>query len=255
MLKIIKTIPTALVLISLIGCGGGNNTSSPQSTTTTGQAQGVYSGSDSQGGFFESIILPNDNYWAIVGTVSGNVFTVSEMLAGQGTSNHGKYTASLTDFHSIGTSDSGSVSASYVTGSSISGTVTESGSPAVTFTGTFLTSSSFNYNTSATLTNITGAWSGTLLDGTSTAVTINANGSFSGSSSSGCSFSGTLTPDASGKNFFNVSLTYGASPCLLPNQTSSGVAVDYLLSDGVTRQLVAGVASGTSYGTVFIANR
>ncbi|MBV9342820.1 MAG: hypothetical protein JO159_18300 [Acidobacteria bacterium] len=261
MFKAIKRIPPIVVLISIIGCGGGNQTSSntsstsSQSNSTPGQAQGVYSGTDSQSRSFESIILPNDTYWAIFGTVSGNVFTVSGMLTGQGTSNNGKYTAKVTDFHYTGTSDNGSVSASYVTGSSISGTLSESGSTSVTFNGTFMPTSSFNYNSPANLANISGAWSGTLLNGTSAAISVNGTGAFSGSDSTGCSFSGTLSPDASGKNFFNVSLTYGASPCSLANQTSSGIAVDYLLSDGVTNQLVAGVASGTSSGTVFIANR
>jgi hypothetical protein len=255
-IMVTRAVPPILLLISLVGCGGGNNTSSNNgSRSTPGQAQGVYSGTDSQSNSFESIILPNDMYWEIFGTVSGNVFNVSGMLTGQGASNNGKYSATLTDFHHTGSSDTGSVSASYVMGSSINGTVTESGSPTVTFSGTFMPSSSFNYNTQANLANITGAWSGTLLDASSAALTINANGSFSGSNSSGCSFSGTLTPDASGKNFFDVSLTLGASPCVPANQTSSGIAVDYLLSDGVTTQFVAGVASGTSYGTLFIANR
>jgi hypothetical protein len=71
--------------------------------------------------------------------------------------------------------------------------------------------------------------------------------------SSGCSFSGTISPDSSNKNFFDVSLTFGASPCLFPNQTATGVGVEYLLSNGVTHQLLGAVTSGTSFGTVFAA--
>jgi hypothetical protein len=52
-----------------------------------------------------------------------------------------------------------------------------------------------------------------------------------------------------------VSLTFGASPCSLPNQTATGIAVEYLLSDGVTHQLLAGVTAGTAFGTVFAAVR
>lgn len=167
-------------------------------------------------------------------------------------SKSGAYTASVNDFDSAGLVGSGSVSATYVVGTSINGTLTETGSPNITFSGTVLPTSSFNYSTAASLANIIGTWSGTLLDGSSATVNINADGSFSGSDSSGCSFTGNVSPDSSGKNFFNVSLTYGASPCLLPNQTATGIAVNYLLSDGVTQQLLAGVTSGTSFGTVFI---
>ena len=41
--------------------------------------------------------------------------------------------------------------------------------------------------------------------------------------------------------------------CLLPNQTQTGIAIDYLLSNGSTRQLLGAVSSGSS-GNVFIAN-
>lgn len=243
-----------LFLVVTIGCGGGSNSSgsSNSQSATPGQAQNVYSGTTSNGGSFEAIILPNDKLYTIYGTTSGNVFSVQGMLTGQGASKSGTYTASVSDFDSAGSIGSGSVSATYVVDTSINGTLSETGSPNITFSGAVLPTSSFNYNTAASLANVTRTWNGTLLDGSSATVTINADGSFSGSDSSGCSFTGNVSPDSSTKNFFNVSLTYGASPCLLPNQTATGIAVNYLLSDGVTEQLLAGLASGTSFGTVFI---
>ena len=87
-----------------------------------------------------------------------------------------------------------------------------------------------------------------------TSVTINSNGTVS-SSNSGCSFTGTVSADSSGKDFYDVSITFGASPCALPNQTATGVGVYYLLSDNVTHQLLAGVTVGNSNGTVFFAQR
>jgi hypothetical protein len=41
----------------------------------------------------------------------------------------------------------------------------------------------------------------------------------------------------------------------LPNQSASGIGVDYLLSDGVTTQLLAAVSSRSSSGIVFAAQR
>jgi hypothetical protein len=258
MFKQLLTAAIIAVLITVTGCGGTKGTNSggfkSSGSNTPGQAQAVYSGTASNGTAFQTIILPTDQYYAIYGTTSGNTFTISGMLTGQGVSNDGKYTATVTDFSNTGTTNTGSVSASYVVGSSITGTLTETGNPALTFAGTVMPSSSFNYGAAASLADITGSWTGTLLDGTSATVTINANGNFSGSDS-GCLFSGTIRPSTSGKNFFDVSMSFGASPCASPNQTASGVAIDYLLSDGITHQLLAGVSSGSTFGTVFVGNR
>jgi hypothetical protein len=248
-----KQLVAASILASAVlvtGCGGGSNSGTP---STAGQAQGVFSGAASSGFAFRTIVLPDDTFYAIYGTTTGNVLSIDGMMTGRGASTHGKYAATVTDFYFTGAINSGSVAASYVAETSISGAVTESGT-SITFSGTASALSSFNYGVPAVLSDITGAWAGTLMDGTSALVTVSSNGSVNGSDS-GCSFSGSVTPDSSGKNFFRVSLTYGGSPCLFPNQTQTGIAIDSLLSDGVTHQLLAGVTSGTIYGTVLVANR
>jgi hypothetical protein len=245
-----------VVSLMMVGCGGsgGSSNSGGGNPNTAGQAQGVYSGTASSGYSFSSIVLPNDKFYGIYGTVSGNVFYVYGMITGQGTSGSSTYTApSVTDFFYTGATYTVSITASYVPGSSLNGTLTESGT-VTTFSGTPLSASSFNYNTPASLSAISGSWTGSLLDGTTTTVTINSNGTVSGSSS-GCSFSGTVAADSSNKNFFNVSLTFGSFPCAFPNQTASGIAIYYLLSNGITHQLLAGVTVGTSQGTVFFAVR
>ena len=252
MMMLRKAVVLCLLPLILVGCGG-NNSSSSGNQRTPGQAQGVYEGTTSSGYNFDAIVLPNDKFFAIYGANT----TVDGMMTGQGTSGASTYTANVTDFYYTGQTCTGSVSASYVAGSSLNGTLTENCVATQTFSGTSLPASSFNYNTPASLSAISGTWTGVLLDGASATVTIGSNGNFSGSDS-GCTFSGTITPDSSNKNFFDMSLTFGGPPCLDPNQTASGIAVDYLLSDGVTRQLLAavtGTSSGTSWGTVFAANR
>jgi hypothetical protein len=234
-----------------VGCGGGSSATKP---SAAGQAQGVFSGTSSNGLSYTTIILPDDSLYAIYGTSSGNSLLVSGFITGQGSSGSDTYTSSVTDFTSAGAKVNGSVSASYSAGSSINGKLTESGVADVTFNGAAPASSSFVYGNPATLTNVVGTWAGTLMDGTMAVVTISSDGSVSGSAS-GCSFSGSVTPDSSGKNFFRVSFAYGGSPCLFPNQTQSGIAVYYLLSDGVTGELLAGISSGTSSGSVFTATR
>jgi hypothetical protein len=249
----------ALAMLLTSGCGGGKSSNSTPlgntpSGNTAGQAQGVFSGTTSTGLSFQGIVVPSDKFYAIYGTTVGNVFYISGLITGQGSSQNGNYTATVTDFYYTGATTTGSLTATYVPGKSINGTVAESGNNDITFNGTAISSASFNYASSALLSDISGTWTGTLTDGSAATVDITASGSFSGSDL-GCSFSGSVKPDASGKNFFTVSLTYGGSPCTMPNQIQVGIGVEYLLSDGVTHQLLAGVTSGTSYGTVFVANR
>jgi len=261
-MRIIGLFAGMCSFVLLVACGGGsgsgNSSLVPPPQTPPPQAppaqppsaQGVYSGSTSVGLTFETIVLPNDRFYAIYGPGSGNTFHGAGIVMGQGTSDNGQYTASITDYYNTGLIAPGSVSASYVAGLSISGTLTETGL-SETFNGTAIPAWEFYYNTPAVLSVIAGSWTGTLQDGTTAYVTINPNGSFSGSDS-GCSFAGTMPPDTS-KNFFNVQMTFGDTPCLFPNQMATGVAVDYLLSDGITRQLLAGLTSG-NFGTIFVAN-
>jgi len=248
-----------LAAIALVGCSNGNsaNNSGNGNTATPGQAQGVYAGTTSTGLTFNGIVLPNDMFYAIYGNMSGNTFYVCGMATGQGTSNNGKYTATENDFTYCGGSYnvySGSVNATYTASSSLNGSMSEN-SNSVTFTGTAPTNSFYNYNADASLSSISGSWSGSLTDGEAASVSIDSLGNATGISSSGCSFTGTASPSSSNKNFFNVSLTFGGSPCVAPNQTATGIGVNYLLSDGVTNQLLAGVSSGNSLGIVFAAER
>lgn len=241
------------VALLLIGCSKSSSGNNGGSGSTAGDAQGVYSGTTSSGYAFDVIVLPNDKFYGIYGTISGNAFLIYGLIVGQGASGSSTYTASVDDFFYTGTVTPGSISGSYVAGTSVNGTLTE-GTANITFTGAALPSSDFNYSAAASLSAITGTWTGDLLDGAPATVTINANGSVSGSSQ-GCSFSGTVAADSSNKNFFDVSLTFGGSPCVLPNQTATGIGVEYLLSNGVTHQLLAGVTVGTTAGTVFVANQ
>jgi hypothetical protein len=244
------------VSLMLVGCGGYGSSSSNSGGgggNYTGQAQGAYSGTTSSGFSFTTIVLPNDKFYAIYGTVSGNVLMLQGMITGQGASGISTYTANVTDFLFSGLVNTGTINATFMPGSNLNGTLTEGGTM-TTFNGASLPASTFNYKTPALVSAVSGAWTGSLLTGAPATVSIGTSGSVTGTSQ-GCSFSGTVAADSSNKNFYDVSLTFGASPCLLPNQTASGIGVEYLLSDNVTHQLLAAVTVGTSAGTVFAAER
>lgn len=241
-----------MLVLLLSGCGGTTRslpttatTSSPAptSTATPGQAQGFYSGTYSYGTPFYAVVLPDDAFYLIDGHVAadGSMDRVWRLLTGQGTSSNGKYVAALQatlyDTHfSIG------LDATYVIGTSMSGSLAANTGATSTFTATAVPAAQLNFNTPANLSNIAGDWTGIflsdMLDGTpdSATVSISLTGQITPVGSP-CSYSGIIAPDAN-KNFFNVTITFGPAPCNLPNQTVSGIAMEMLLSNGTNRQLL-----------------
>ncbi|MGD0966265.1 MAG: hypothetical protein ABSA57_20500 [Candidatus Acidiferrales bacterium] len=259
-----------VVSLMLVSCGSGYSSSNNNASGEGGSAgggnsggnsaqdvDGVFSAVASNGYTFTTIILPNEKLYGIYGTISGNQLLLDGLITGQGTTNGTSYNASVTDFSFTGTVSSGTFSASGFSGASMDGSLAESGN-VTTFTAASDLGSVWDYGTTfqtpASPSAISGSWTGTLLDGMTTTVTISSNGSLTGSSS-GCLFTGTVVPDSSKDNFYDVSLTFGGSPCSFSNQTANGIAVEYLLSDGVTNQFLAAVTIGNSGGTVFAAER
>lgn len=255
-----KHLLLAFIILSisgLVACGGGGSNGSGSTTTAASStAQGVYLGTSVAGSTtstFEAIILPDDKFYAVYGFQAGDgTLFVDGFVTGQGKSANGTtYTvSSLTDYY-LGTPSSGSLSGTFVPGVSVKGTITEPGLTS-NFTGTPMAASTFNYNTPASLAALTSTWTGGAIDDTITStVTVTSNGSFTGGFT-GCTFTGTATPDAS-KNFFNVSVKFQGSGCLLNGQTVPGAAVVSTLSSGKSQLLVA--ITAPSYGTVYIGTK
>jgi hypothetical protein len=218
--------------------------------------QGVYSGTSSRGSSFEALVLPDNSFWALYGTTSGNTFFVEGVMQGNGSYTGNNYSASGLDYYYLDPQYvyAFSVNATFVPGSSINGTVTDSASGTSSFNAKMMLTSSFNYDATPTLSDIAGSWNGALLGNVPANASIQSDGTFAGSSQ-GCNFSVSITPDPSGHNFFDVTITYGSGSCYFPGVTQTGIAVDYVLSDGTTRQLVAAVHDSGHGNNVFIANR
>ncbi len=65
-----------------------------------------------------------------------------------------------------------------------------------------------------------------------------------------------MTPRASGKNVFNLTLVFGAAPCVFPGATFSGVAYSYPLLPGSRRQLTAAARNtAQSAGLLLVGTR
>ncbi len=249
--KRLTILASSLLLIA--GCGGGGD--SPATTVPT--AEGVYGGTltGSTSNAFQMLVLENGDYWTMYGTSTSTIFFVNGFVQGSGASSNGTFSSSNARDFGFAPAVSGSVSATYNASTpSISGTVS---APAGTvgFSGGAIAGSLYNYNTPASVSSISGAWALTELAGSRLALNIAASGAFTASSSDGCNFSGTVTPRPSGKNVFNVALTFGPAPCGLPGQAATGIAVAYPLSSGATQLVVAAVDGPRTYGAAAVGTR
>jgi hypothetical protein len=100
----------------LIGCGSSYNSNGNSSGGGGGnaaaRAQGIYSGTISSGYALTTIVLPDDKFYAVYGTVSGTNLSLFGLVAGQGTSSSGTYNADATDYFYMGAAKSGTITAS-----------------------------------------------------------------------------------------------------------------------------------------------
>ncbi|MFM0053275.1 hypothetical protein [Caballeronia grimmiae] len=237
------------------GGGGGNSASSTSTATTTPPvtAEGLYSGTTSTGYQLAGLVLETGEYYVLYSKNN----TIYGVVQGNGTSNNGSFSSSNAfDFFLPNSSRTpATVSATYTAKQSLQGTLTEAGQ-GVTFTSTYQSS----YDTPASLSAIAGTYSGASATGSGTApisLTVSANGSLSGTSTVGtttCGYSGTLTPRSTGKNVFNVSVTFNGSNCALGTATVAGYAVP--VTNGTTTTLYAvGLLPDRSNGFLAIGTK
>ena len=255
-MKAIRLIALAILLptaLTACGGGGGGGAISPPAPVA-GAAQGIYIGTVSDGGELDTIVLENDQFYSMYGhTVSGG-FLISGFVQGDGKSNNGSFTSSnAVDSTSLNTRVAASVNASYVPGLNLNGSLTEPAGT-VTFTSAPIAAAVINYNSPANLADIAGKWSLTSLRGFSNTFTITATGAFT-ATSGGCSFSGTFTPRASGKNVFDVAMDFGPAPCQIPSQSIKGMAIDYTLTNGQRQLIVAGIDASRTETAAFFGVR
>jgi hypothetical protein len=184
----------------------------------------LYNGTTGDGRSTTGIVLDDGTYYFLYSFV-GNPNLIAGVVQGDGTSTGATFTSNnAVDFNLQGLGVMpATVSATYHPKQSISGTVSYPTKGAFnTFGGTY----NPLYEATPSLTALAGTFTGQAATsaGVETAtVTIQSSGSLSGTGSSGCNFTGTATPRAHG-NVFNVSISFGAAPCLFANQTLSGIA-------------------------------
>jgi hypothetical protein len=146
-----------------------------------------------------------------------------------------------------------------VSSASYSGTFTAKSTMNVTtsaggsFSGIYDTA----YDQPASLAAVTGTFSGVGVSGTSpvqaVSVAISPSGAITVPASLGCSAAGTATPRPSGKNIFNVTVTFTGSNCALGNGASTSGVAYY---DAATRRvLVMAMNAAKSDGFIYLGQK
>jgi hypothetical protein len=207
-----------------------------QTTTTTktlrvlpavssggGAATGLWSGSTNTNRTVTGVVLGDGTYYVLY-SVPGVPSTIAGIVQGTGSvsgSTFASTNAKDFNFETPGVF-SASVSATVISKQSLNGSITPSGSGAISFATVY----DSDWEQTPTLSGLAGTYTGTVASsaGTESAtVTVSASGAVNGTGASGCTVTGTATPRTDG-NAFNITLNWGGAPCLFAGQTFQGHA-------------------------------
>ena len=244
---------SAVALLSACGGGGGGGDGGGGNVANV-QVEGAWQGTTSNNYVVNLIALENNEFYTIFGVNSGSNFLVYGFDQGTTSVSGSSISGSFREYPNGASSYTGTVSGTAVASTSITGTNTYATGRS-TFALTPIPTATFNYSRAASISDVQGSWTGTMSTGSSAAVSISSTGAIAGSSA-GCLFSGTATPRSSGKNIMNVSVTFGAAPCVLAGQTATGIAINYTIAATNQKQLIVAVQDSTKqFGSMFFAVR
>lgn len=211
-------------MLSLAACGGGGGSSSSGGGQATTDAQGLYQGVTDTGRVITGVVLSSGVYYFLYGQEGGGADVLAGVVQGSASAGGGNF-ASLNakDFNleGLGVLDAG-VTATYLSGQYLNGTVSYGAGDTVTFTAAY----DADYELTPDLAAVAGAFAGeTEAPGgaESADIAFDAAGGFAGAASGGCDFTGTIAPRSEG-NVFNLSVTFADADCLYDGSTLTGIA-------------------------------
>lgn len=264
--------------LQLAGCGSGSSSSDstpgasvpPPTTTAPTGVQGSWRGNINSptpnSRLLETIVLDDGTLWMAYSTANDPVQTdallnAAGLIKGSGTPDEaaGAFNVSSARQLSLedGTRAAISVSSTYVTGSTLSGSITrDPGAPATALPSPASFSSLYRtaYNNNLTLAHLTGTYQGSLsttLGKHSASLTVDAAGAVTGSDNTGCSITGTATARSRG-NVFNISLTFGSEAGCAAN---AGVSQQGVLSLESGRAGIMAADTDMKKAFIFVGNR
>jgi hypothetical protein len=215
------------------------------------RAEGVYTGTLSNGEQHDTIILENGQIFMM--HYSLELVYGDSLIEGLGNAENGSFSSSdAKDFlfdtviagqHVINAVLPASISASYTADGSLNGTITEQG-PTITFTGKQVDPSRYIYDAPANLADVVhdNSVQGPILSRITLDGSINIR-------ARECFATGSIKPRASGKNVFDLQLSFSNGPiCPLNGQTANaaGFVYKFVSANGTTTKLLIIVGTDAS---------
>ena len=273
-----KSIASLMLLCAMLAaCGGGggsttdtannsnssgNQTSETSSSNTSGSSEsnatsttgnvapvqssmeGLYVGTTADGGFYKSVVLSNQTYWALYGLETNGAVYMQGLVNGiNAVKTLTSYTVKGSNISSVGRFDAAELSANYVAGVGMNGAVTTP-LKKIGFIATPLKTSQYDYNSRSRVSDVTGQWSADTLENKKGDWFVSTTGAIT-ANLAGCLVSGQMTPSDSGKNMFKVVIRTGVAPCTVPLTQFSGDAVKYGTATGFELMVFTTNEAGT----------
>jgi len=230
--------------------------------TATATAAGYYVGSQTVSGVTSTVnyaklfIKNNGEYWLRSYINSGQTASVQGLFYGNGTSSNGSYTSTSGIDVFSATKSVATLRGTYVSNTSFDSTATSGGA---TISGKLAIPSPTTYSfiTSPTLTAISGNYNfsfATTAGAQTLTLSVTSTGALSGATTGGCVITGNVSPMTTGENAYDISIIYGAAPCISPNVINTGFAVIEMNAAGT--QISGGALnSGKNDGLLFLGTK
>lgn len=237
--------------VCLSACGDGSMTPSPPPPPPAPSAVGLWNGTTANGRTIGGLVLDDGTFWFLYTSIV-NPSAAAGLVQGNYTAVSGSFTSSnAVDFNleGLGILNS-SIDGTYVVKQTLSGTIAHQAGQT-----TFTTTYDPDYELTPDLNLLAGTYTGVVATNETVTVTVLASGSLFGSSTSGCTFTGTASPQASG-NAYNVTIKLGASEAFQPGVCSSDTVNGVAYFDAPTKRLHSAALNSTrTSGFIFIGTK
>ncbi len=230
----------------LSACGSESDTPSlPLPTLPTTSAEGLWTGTTNTNRTVAGLVLDNGTYWFLYSEVS----TPAGLIQGDSSSLNGAFASSNAKDANLQTGVlDATINGNYTAKQSLDGTIAYQAGGQIKFTTTY----NSDYDLPPDVNAVSGIYTGPVAVNETVNVTVTSAGGISGSSSTGCTFTGSFSPRAQG-SAFDVTMTFGGQPaCLNGSDTVRGVG---FYDAGAKRLYSAALNDTRTKGFVFIGTK
>ncbi|MGZ8405690.1 MAG: hypothetical protein ACXW38_08440 [Nitrospira sp.] len=238
-----------LLVVSLSACGGdGDIPTPPPVTASATSAEGHWTGTTDTNRTVKALVLDDGIYWALYSDAS-TPSIIAGVIQGDSSSQNGAFTSSnARDFNLQTGILEALINGTYAMKQNLNGTIVYQTGGQSTFTMTY----NSDYDLTPDINAVAGTYTGFVTATETVTVVVSTTGTISGSSNTGCIFTGSFLPRAHG-NVYDVTVTFGnQAGCSNRNETVTGIA---FYEASAKRLLSAALNSTRTDGFVFIGTR